>query len=273
MEDQQARLQQDLQGLRSRSDAGMEYARTLAKLDDLVVMLKSVHRRFSHDPAACQRSQSPNRRVRAPRARASQVASIQAVANLLSPVQRDLTAWSSAFPLIRAHLSAGQVEIIRQQSVTLARQLRQARDRFAADYGAPAGFNRTQQAARTLLDDTRMFWKGLRRGAGSPAAKPESIWLADCRRMHGDIEEIDRTYRVLIGMCEHLPQRAEEVTLFNDLLAQLQTKLSIVDGLSPEQGVFLEKVQRGNAILDDITEPLLTWCKEEGLAGLLKVTF
>ena len=42
MKDQQARLRQDLQGLRSRSDAGMEYARTLAKFDDLVVMLKSV---------------------------------------------------------------------------------------------------------------------------------------------------------------------------------------------------------------------------------------
>ena len=203
---------------------------------------------------------------------ASQVASIQAVANLLSPVQRDLTAWCSAFPLIRAHLSAGQVEIIRQQSATLAHQLSQARDRFAADYGAPAGFNRTQQAARTLLDDTRMFWKGRAEERVRPLRSQIDL-ARRLPRMHRDIEEIDRTYRVLIGMCEHLPQSAEEVTLFNDLLAQLQTKLSIVDGLSPEQGVFLEKVQRGNATLDDITEPLLTWCKEESLAGLLKVTF
>ncbi len=203
---------------------------------------------------------------------ASQVASIQAVANLLNPVQRDLSAWSSAYPLIKACLNASQVEVIRQQGVTLARQLRQARERFATDYGAPAGLSRMQQATRTLLDDTRVFWKGYVEEQVRPL---RSQIDRACRlpKMHGDIEEIDRTYRVLIGMCERLPQRAEEVALFNDLLAQLRVRLSIVDGLSPEQGMFLEKVQRGNAILDDVTEPLLAWCKEEGLAGLLKVTF
>lgn len=203
---------------------------------------------------------------------ASQVTSIQSVASLLSPIQRDLSAWSAAFPLVKESFDGNQVGLLRQQRETLARQLSQARDRFAMDYGVPAGFNRIQQFARTLLDDTRAFWKRYAEDLIRPL-RGEIDLARQLPQMHRDMEEIDRSYQALVTLCGRLPQNAAEVALFHGLNAQLHQRLNIVEGLTSEQTTFLEKVQRGSATVDDLSEPLLAWCHEQGLAGLLKIVF
>lgn len=203
---------------------------------------------------------------------ASQVTSIQSVGDLLIPIQRDLSAWFSAFPLVEPYLNVGDAGSVRQQAAVLKRQFSQARDRFAADYGAPAGLNRMQSAAKAMLDDTRKYWQAYAEEQIRPLRS--QINLAHrLPKMHRNIEEIDRTYKVLSDLGEKLPQRAEEVDLFSFLLAQLRARLGTIDGLSADQRAFLEKVQRGSATLDDVSGSLLVWCREEGLAGLLKVVF
>jgi len=203
---------------------------------------------------------------------ASQVASLQGVANVLSLLERDLSAWSKAYPLIKICLSSSQTELLQQQRLSLGRQLSQARDRFAADYSAPVGLNRIQQSARTLLDDTRLFWKQYAEERIGPL-RGQADLARRLPQMQREMVEIDRLYQTLVSMSSRLPQDASDLTRFYGQETQLRQKLSLVEGLSPEQTAFLEKVRRGSATVSDLAEPLLAWCHEQGLAGLLRITF
>lgn len=202
---------------------------------------------------------------------ASRVKSIQAVANLLVPIQRDLSTWAGAFSLVEPYLDVSHVAAIRQQATTLKRQLSEARDRFASEYAATQ-LDRMQQAAGSLLNDTRIYWKSHAEAQVRPLRSQANL-AHRLPKMHQNIGEINRTVEILTGLCDRLPQSAEELSQFNLLLAQLRAKLGAVDGLSSEQRTFLEKVQRGHATLADVSMTLLLWCREEDLAELIKIAF
>lgn len=202
---------------------------------------------------------------------AAQADTIRAAADVLEQIHNSLATWTRIYFALEECLEDFHKQSLRQQVQIIQQQLNDSRARLEKnDFALRQALLRTQNGVDKLIQETEKYWTNytVRR-----LRSPNQLFALarQLPNMQTQLPRMQELARELSARSQKLPATPPEVKKFHQLLNELDAKLSQLKGYTQTQTQFLDKLQRDAATLNDVDESLLTWCKQEGLASLLKI--
>jgi len=202
----------------------------------------------------------------------SQLDSIQKTGADLLMVKRDLDNWTRIFPAVQVYLASHQSSEISQQAVNIHRKLGECKVRFENVNRYPQDLLRQlQRAVSQLQGETERAWSQY----ASSLLAPLKEALRSARQLpalQAKIVQVDPILSSLNEQSLRLPKQPKDIQHFHEQIGTIRNVLNAVPSMTPAQKAFMDRVDQGTATLADLDDHLLQWCKQQGLAPLLKVT-
>jgi hypothetical protein len=77
----------------------------------------------------------------------------------------------------------------------------------------------------------------------------------------------------LSGYITNIPKNIVEMRDFKERLSKFKSAISSVEGITPEVRDFLAKVANGTAVLADMDEKILEWCRQSDRSRVFQIKF
>lgn len=203
--------------------------------------------------------------------RVTQADDIETTAAKLDTLYQELKNWHVSFKTIEPYLDVNSQGGLRVYASKLSRQIEESRDLFETEFNQNEKLKSALETFDRLKKDTLRSWLVFAQSRVNPL-RDLAEFARRLPRMQGQMGAIDGLLQSVSSSMQRLPARREDVKTFLEELRTLDSKLANIKGLGVEQRDFLNKVRIGTATLEDITGPLLEWCKEENLAAKIKVS-
>lgn len=197
---------------------------------------------------------------------------IRATAENLLELCRDFKEWANTYEGIEPLISTEHQTQMRSSATEILARVRESKERFQEEPNQRDALSWLVRQLKDVNANTARSWMIYAQAEIAPL-KQQADFARTLPRMQGAITEIDALILSLDTAARKLPRRRDEIKSFQQDVKALDQKLGKIKGLRQEQKDLLDKVRKGTATLKDLDEKLLEWCKEENLAGRIKLTF
>ncbi|NJN68632.1 MAG: hypothetical protein HC884_18955 [Chloroflexaceae bacterium] len=190
-----------------------------------------------------------------------EVKNIQATHGELDKVSGTTSKLKTRYQIICPRFFAEDIQIIQQRATSIMQEI----ETFCSDFEhnrrqVPTLLKIEKELQKTLKDiDAR--WKCYATEQIRSHTNTLNLVraLPEIARQEGEIHELLKQLR---GFTENLPSSSAKRTDFDARLQQLKDRLATLQGLSPAVQEFLQRVQNGSATLGDLSDDILSWCRQ-----------
>lgn len=202
---------------------------------------------------------------------ASRVSDITSTADDLINLRREVAAWASTYAAVEPCLPLDQRAALRGQARVVWTKVNDSRTKFGYNnYAQHDALAQVQQRVKRLSEQTQQCWYVYAQERIRPLRVQVDL-AKQLPKMRDTFAEIEAAAAEIEKLAQQSPRRSTEVDAFHRKVDVLDHALQSIKGLTAEQKVFLDKARHGTATLNDVTESLLAWCKQENLAVQLKI--
>jgi chromosome segregation ATPase len=201
-----------------------------------------------------------------------EVKNIQATRDTLNEVQQKIHSLKMHYQIISPRMADQKIAYIQQQAATIASAIETSRSNFATQRRQEKALKQTEKEVQKILQEIDAYWKHY----STEQIKPHTDMLELVRALP-EIASQEATINELVAQLRKLstasPASHNKITEFDNTLQQLKQRLATLQGLSPQIQDFLRKVQDGRATLHDLTDEVLSWCRQGEHASAFALSF
>lgn len=197
---------------------------------------------------------------------------IKASLDKLRELDRRLELLERSYRLIDGYLTAEMIQDVKEPLRTLLTSLDELQAQFSRRRDLVSAIKAYLQNVSGIEKQLERFWYLY---ASEQIDRQSELYdliknLPEIKQKRSIIEQALNDLR---EQQQHLPGSAPDLERFNQRLAKVSQSMESLQSLPPSIQEFLRKVGRNECTIADLTEEVLSWCRQENRARTFRVTF